>query len=78
MNTYVIDKPVLYSQLSAENETKENIARKLCDRCNELGKMEIFVEPDTDVINEVKETVEETTVIEEVKAEIEAEEAVNA
>jgi hypothetical protein len=40
--------------------------------------MEIFVEPDTDVINEAKETVEETTVIEEVKAEIEAEEAVNA
>lgn len=77
MNTYVIDKPVLYSQLSAENETKEDIARKLCDRCNELGKMEIFVEPDADVTDKV-EAAEETTVIEEVKDEIEAEEAVNA
>jgi hypothetical protein len=39
--------------------------------------MEIFVEPDTDVTDKI-EAAEETTVIEEVKAEIEAEEAVNA
>ena len=72
MNTYVIDKPVLYSELSAKYETKEDIAKVLCDRCNELGKMEIFVEPD----NNAAQEAEEPTVIEEVKAEIEAE-AVN-
>jgi hypothetical protein len=76
MNTYVIDKPVLYSELSAKLETKEDIAKVLCDRCNELGKMEIFVEPKKDATDVAEET-EEPTVIEEVKDEIEAE-AVNA
>jgi hypothetical protein len=75
MNTYVIDKPVLYSELSAKFETKEDIAKVLCDRCNELGKMEIFVEPKKDA-TDVAQEAEEPTLIEEVKAEIEAE-AVN-
>ena len=43
-NTYIIDKPVMYSQLSAEEESKEQIAKKLCERCNELGKMSKFEE----------------------------------
>lgn len=38
-NTYIIDKPVMYSQLSAGDESKEQIAKNLCERCNELGKM---------------------------------------
>ena len=38
--TYIIDKPILYSELSANGETKEEIAKKLLDRCNELGKMQ--------------------------------------
>ncbi len=42
--TYVIDKPVLYSQLSANGESKEEIAKKLLDRCNELGKMQFGAE----------------------------------
>ena len=37
---YVVDKPVMYSELSSNEETKEQIAKKLVDRCNELGKME--------------------------------------
>ena len=36
---YIIDKPVFYSELTANNETREMVAQKLCDRCNELGKM---------------------------------------
>ena len=36
---YVIDKPVLYSELSKNGETREEIANKLLLRCNELGKM---------------------------------------
>ena len=42
--TYIIDKPVYYSQLSSNGETREEIARKLLDRCNELGKMQFTAE----------------------------------
>lgn len=37
---YVVDKPVMYSQLSANGETKQQIAEKLKNRCNQLGKMQ--------------------------------------
>ena len=38
--TYIIDKPVLYSELCKESESKEEVARRLVERCNELGKMQ--------------------------------------
>ena len=38
--TYIIDAPVLYSELSKNGETKEEISRRLVNRCNELGKMQ--------------------------------------
>ena len=41
--TYIIDKPVLYSQLCANGEDKEAVARKLLERCNELGKMQFDI-----------------------------------
>lgn len=41
---YVVDKPILYSQLSAECATKEEIAGKLVARCNELGQMQFTPE----------------------------------
>lgn len=44
IKTYVIDKPIMLSQLFQSNETKEEIASKLCARCNELGKMSFDVE----------------------------------
>jgi len=34
---------VLYSQLTANGETKEEVAKKLVDRCNELGKMQFGI-----------------------------------
>lgn len=37
---YIVDKPVFYSELSKNGETREEIARKLVLRCNELGKMQ--------------------------------------
>ena len=37
--TYIIDKPIMISQLFAGGESKEEISAKLCARCNELGKM---------------------------------------
>ncbi len=37
--TYIVDSPVMYSALSANGETKEEIADRLCRRCNELGRM---------------------------------------
>lgn len=39
-NVYIIDKPVKYSQISL-GKTRQQIAKELCDRCNELGKMEL-------------------------------------
>lgn len=39
--TYIVDKPVLYSQLSSKGESKEQIAQTLLRRCNELGKMQV-------------------------------------
>ncbi|MBE6635677.1 MAG: hypothetical protein E7617_05715 [Ruminococcaceae bacterium] len=39
--TYIIDKPVLYSELAANGRGRAEIARILCDRCNELGKIDL-------------------------------------
>lgn len=39
--TYIIDKPVMFSELVKDSATKEEIADKLRLRCNELGKMNI-------------------------------------
>ncbi len=39
-NTYIIDKPVLYSELSRGGKSRSEIAKQLCTRCNELGKMQ--------------------------------------
>ena len=36
---YMIDKPVKYSELVEKYQTKEEICKALCVRCNELGKM---------------------------------------
>lgn len=38
---YVVDKPFKISELFAEGLSREEMAKKLCNRCNELGKMEI-------------------------------------
>lgn len=37
---YIVDKPVLYSELTANGETKEQVLERLLNRCNELGKMQ--------------------------------------
>ena len=39
--TYIIDKPILYSTLKEKGMSREEIAKYLCDRCNELGKMDL-------------------------------------
>lgn len=36
---YLIDKPVLYSEMVAKYQTREKISQALCDRCNELGQL---------------------------------------
>lgn len=35
--TYVIDKPISLDELFYNNPTREQIAERLCNRCNELG-----------------------------------------
>lgn len=39
---YIFDKPIMYSELCKKYRTKEEKARALCERCNELGKMKEF------------------------------------
>jgi len=36
-NRYIVDKKVMYSELLAQYETKEEIAEAMKVRCNELG-----------------------------------------
>ena len=38
--TYIFDKPVYYSELANLGLSRAEIAKKLCERCNELGKMQ--------------------------------------
>lgn len=40
-NALIIDAPVMYSELIKDGATREEIAQKLCDRCNTLGKMDV-------------------------------------
>ena len=42
--TYIVDKPVLYSELSAGGKSRAEIAKELCDRCNALGKMKLDID----------------------------------
>ncbi len=36
---FLIDKPVLFSELKKQDLSKEELAKKLCSRCNALGKL---------------------------------------
>lgn len=36
---YVVDAPIYYSELAKSGATREEIAEKLCHRCNALGRM---------------------------------------
>ncbi len=49
--TYIIDAPVKFSELIKNGESREEVARKLCDRCNELGKMK-FEESELNALRE--------------------------
>ncbi len=53
--TYIIDKPIFASELFANNEDRATIAKMLCDRCNELGKMQF--DENGNGIKEEKEAV---------------------
>ena len=48
---YVIDKPIMYSELTKDNPDKKTIAERLKNRCNELGQMSF----DTEFIEKTKE-----------------------
>jgi hypothetical protein len=38
---YIVDRPVMLSEIFREGVTREEIAEQLCNRCNQLGQMEI-------------------------------------
>ena len=37
--TYIVDKPVYYSEIAKKFDSREDIAHYFCERCNELGQM---------------------------------------
>jgi 1-acyl-sn-glycerol-3-phosphate acyltransferase len=55
--TYIVDAPVMYSSIS-QGKTKEEIAKIMLDRCNELGKMEFVKEEKIEDL-ELTEVVDE-------------------
>ena len=38
-NLYIIDKPILFSEIKKNFSLRQEISKFLCDRCNELGKL---------------------------------------
>ncbi len=57
--TYIIDAPIKFSELCKNGESRAEIAKKLCDRCNELGQMQ-FEESELSALRETqaKERIE--------------------
>ncbi|MBE6645048.1 MAG: hypothetical protein E7612_06700 [Ruminococcaceae bacterium] len=45
---YIVDKPIMVSELFDGKLSREEIAKKLCDRCNELGQMDLDKTADTE------------------------------
>ena len=52
--TYIFDAPVMYSELYAKYKSRAEIAKHLCHRCNELGKMQ-FDENGNQIATDKKE-----------------------
>lgn len=55
--TYIVDAPVYYKDLAANGATKAEIAKKLLDRCNELGKMQFSQDGQPNAADEAADEV---------------------
>lgn len=56
---YIVDKPVMYSELTRNGATRAEIAKRLLDRCNQLGKMK-FDRLDGETVTEESAIPEES------------------
>ena len=59
---YVVDRPILWSELTKDGASREEIVKKLLDRCNELGRMDFGEEEratPSEVLEESAQTVDE-------------------
>lgn len=64
--TYVVDKPLLLSEIFKDGASREEIAEKLCARCNQLGKMDLNTLPAVEKNQtNAAEALEEAAVTEE-------------
>ena len=52
---YIVDAPVRYSELVREGLDREQIVKKMLDRCNELGRMQPPITPDIKAENKTQE-----------------------
>ena len=37
---YIVDKPIMWSEIIKDGKSKQEVSKMLCDRCNALGKMD--------------------------------------
>ena len=58
---YMVDAPVMYSELIKDGATREQIAQRLLDRCNELGRMDhdALIKKQMESIERIEEHSEE-------------------
>ncbi len=49
---YIIDKPVMLSDIFREGVSRERIAEQLCDRCNYLGQMDLNATDEAEIFTE--------------------------
>ena len=49
---YMVDAPILYSELIKNGATRAEIAKRLLDRCNALGKMDPHALPAKEEVGE--------------------------
>ncbi len=50
---YVVDRPIMLSDIFKDGASREDIAKLLCDRCNDLGRMDLDNRKSEDVREKV-------------------------
>lgn len=50
---YIVDRPVMLSEIFTDGVSREEIAKQLCDRCNRLGQMNIESKEDVPATKKV-------------------------
>lgn len=50
---YIVDKPVMLSEIFRNGASREEIAKQLCDRCNYLGQMDLNSREEEETVEKI-------------------------